>query len=779
MAAETPWPQEIDSGTLIVRVYQPQLDSWNGSLLKARAAISLQEGRDGAPTYGIVHAQARTLVDKQQRLVTLDQLDVLRIDLPSASERAPEVSQLIEAENARKQRTIALDRLEAALEINATELTDSRATVRNDPPRLLFATTPSMLIYIDGPPAYRALSDTRYERIVNTRPLVVRDTSGVHYLKVFDGWMTATSLHGPWSVAAQPPPDLDAVLNAAVESRQVDLLTGRSDPEQAAPSLRTSAPTIHVATQPTELVVTDGEPKWTPIAGTQLLYAENTTGNLFQLVTDQKTYVLVSGRWFRAPGTSGPWEFIAANQLPKDFASIPDDSPKENVKASVAGTAQAQEAAIAATIPETAAIDRSTAKLSPPVFDGEPKLQPIDGTPLQYVANSATPIIRVSADDYYAVENAVWFTANSVNGPWSVATSVPPVIYTIPTGSPLHYVTYVKIYNVEGDTVYAGYAPGYGGEYVDPVTHVVVYGTGYHYTPWIGTAWYGPPVTYGCGVALRYTPWTGWTVGFGFGWTWGPATVAVGWGWGAYPWWGAYGWGWSWGPAMYPVYPVPYWHGAAAGARGAMAWGPGGWVGTTGNMYRRWGQTASVSRASRGYDAWTGNAWASNAGMAYNSRTGTLAAGQRGATANVHTGRYAAGARGSATNAATGVAAATRQGTVGNARSGQDFSAGQSAISDPRTGAATSAGHVSGEQGTIGRVGDDVYAGRDGEVYQRTNEGWQQLDRSQRPEQRPETRPDVQQQLDRDYSARAAGADRYAGRQSSARSMSRQGGRRR
>lgn len=784
MAPETPWPHEITSGDVILRVYQPQLDSWDGSLLKVRAAMSLQQGQDGAPTYGIVHAQARTLVDKQQRIVTLDDLQVLRADLPSAQDRAEEVTQLIEKDNANKQRTIALDRLEAALEINAAESTVSTPALHNDPPRLLFSTTPAMLIYIDGTPTYRAVSNTSYERVVNTRPLVVRDKTGVHYLKIFDGWMTARTLQGPWSVAASPPQALEAVLKTAVDSRQVDLLTGQADPEQPAPSLKTTAPAIYVATQPTELIVTDGEPKWTPIAGTQLLYAENTTGHVFKLVTDQNTYVLVSGRWFRAQQTSGPWEFVAADKLPKDFANIPDDSPKENVKASVAATPQAKEAAIAATIPETAAVDRSAAKLSTPKFDGEPKLQPIEGTSLQYVANSATPIIRVSASSFYAVENAVWFTATSVNGPWTVATSVPAVIYTIPSSSPLHYVTYVKIYNVEGNTVYVGYTPGYQGEYVDPITHVVVYGTGYYYTPWVGTVWYGPPVTYGFGVALRYTPWTGWTVGFGFGWAWGAATVAVGWGWGAYPWWGAYGWGWHWGPAMYPVYPVPYWHGgAAAGPRGAMAWGPGGWVGTTGNMYRRWGSTASVSRASGGYNAWTGNAWASNAGMAYNSRTGTLAAGQRGATSNVYTGRYASGARGSATNTRTGVTGATRQGTVGNARTGQEISGGQSAIYDPRTGTGTTAGHISGEQGTIGRVGDDVYAGHDGGVYRHSDDGWEQLDRSSSPESRPESRPepraDVQQQLDRDLSARSSGADRYAGRQSSSRSMPRGGGGRR
>jgi len=78
----------------------------------------------------------------------------------------------------------------------------------------------------------------------------------------------------------------------------------------------------------------------------------------------------------------------------------------------------------------------------------------------------------------------------------------------------------------------AGYTPGYYGTVVSNGT--VVYGTGYAYPPHVGsTVWYGPPITYGCGVGVTYTPWTGWTYGFGFGWSWG--TVTVGWGWGAYP----------------------------------------------------------------------------------------------------------------------------------------------------------------------------------------------------------------------------------------------------
>lgn len=118
---------------------------------------------------------------------------------------------------------------------------------------------------------------------------------------------------------------------------------------------------------------------------------------------------------------------------------------------------------------------------------------------------------------WYACQDGVWYDSMSANGPWTVATSVPSVIYTIPVSSPLYYVTYVQVYGSSPGEVYEGYTPGYfGTEVADDDT--VVYGTGYDYTPWIGSDWYGPPITWGCGFDDCWTPWLGWGFDCGFGW---------------------------------------------------------------------------------------------------------------------------------------------------------------------------------------------------------------------------------------------------------------------
>src|SRR5207302_1724052 len=101
---------------------------------------------------------------------------------------------------------------------------------------------------------------------------------------------------------------------------------------------------IVVATDPTELIVTNGNPQFTAVpgdAGGQLLYASNTASDLFINQADQRYYVLLSGRWYSAGSLQGPWQFVPSDHLPPAFAQIPADSPKASVLSFVAGTNQA------------------------------------------------------------------------------------------------------------------------------------------------------------------------------------------------------------------------------------------------------------------------------------------------------------------------------------------------------------------------------------------------------------------------------------------------------
>lgn len=748
------WPRDIVSGRTTITIYQPQVDMWNGITLTGRAAVAVKEASAKVPEYGIVRFTAQTHVDKDARLVTLERFTVTHATF-AKGDKGQQWTSLIEARAVTLQ-PIALDRLEAAKEIGVEQHRAESVPVRNDAPKMIFSSVPAMLLPVDGPPAYQEVPGTALSRVFNTRPLILRDKAGTHYLKIFDGWMQAPSVTGPYVVSAAPA-DSDKALKYVIATKTADLLVGgdAADPS-ARPSLaKGPVPQIFVETTPAELIVTEGQPKYTAIEGTALLYAENTTGNIFIDTKDQHAYVLVSGRWFSgASSLSGEWTFIPGDRLPEDFKKIPDTSPKENVKASIPGTPQAEEALIANTIPQTAKVNRRTAKFAP-TFDGTPKLEPIAGTELRYVVNTSLPILLVNNADYYGLQNGVWFVSTTLTGPWLVATAVPAPIYSIPPSSPLHYVTYVHVYDFTPEYVIVGYTPGYYGAFVS--NGVVVYGTGYVYSPWIGTMWYGPPVTYGFGATVTYTPWAGWAIGFGMGWAWGAVTTSVGWGWGPYPWWGPAGWAWA---GAYPwVYSPVY--GAAWGPRGAVAWGPGYWSGTTGNVYSRWGATTAVTRTTGGFDAWTGNRWTGQTGMAYNSRTGTLAAGQRAAVGNAYTGNYAAGARGATYNARTGVATRGSTVTTGNVFTGGEVTTGKGVVTGPGGNSAAVAGFAGsgGNRGGVVVGPNNTYAGVDGNVYRHNDDGsWQQHVGGgwQSANVSPSDR------LLRDSNARAAGEDRWS-----------------
>jgi hypothetical protein len=500
------WPKHVEANGAVVQIYQPQVDTWEGNRLEARAAVSFRAPGASQPTFGVVWIAARTEVDKAAGLVTLEDIKIPKINFPGTPPaKAQDYLRIARGHAPTGVRTVPLAQLEADLAITRATPAPGVA-VSNDPPRIIVSAVPAVLVRIDGQPSLRQTPGSPLLRVINTRALILLDPATGHYdLAARGGWMEAPAVEGPWSAAPTAPAAVEAARRAAAPP-QVDLLEA---PPSAAASA--AAPVVYVSTVPAELIETDGAPAWSPIAGTELLYATNTAAHMFLELKSQFTYLLISGRWFRARTADGPWAYVAPPQLPADFGRIPEQSPAGVVLASVAGTPQAQEAVIANSIPQTATVNRTQARFTA-TYDGPPQFHPIAGTPLTYAANSPTPIIRVDARTYYALYNGVWFVAVAPSGPWLVATGVPAVIYTIPPASPLRYVTYVRVYGATPAVVYVGYTPGYLGTVVTP-DGVVVYGTGVVYTPWVGSVWYPPPPTYGYGAAFAWGATTGFVMG--------------------------------------------------------------------------------------------------------------------------------------------------------------------------------------------------------------------------------------------------------------------------
>jgi hypothetical protein len=636
------WPRFYSTNAYEFAVYQPQISSWPGNQLSGRFVVAARPAGTTNETYGIVSFTARTDVDKANRLVTLENFQMTQLTFPARPAMEDQYRAMLRASLEQSVKIIPLDHLEAILSVSSDMVKAKAQEVMNVPPEIFYSTVPSLLVLVDGPPELQNLKGN-YQRIINTRSILLYNTSLQNYYLFADNqWFTAPVLTGPWTAATVLPSDIKKALAAALATKEVDPMhpTGPEAPVVTK---------IFVSTKPAELIQTTGSANLLSIPGTSLLYVQNTSSAIFYYLNNSNYYVLISGRWFMATSLQGAWAFVSAGELPADFQKIPPDSEKSNVLMSVPGTPEAQEAVIANTIPQTATVQRNQATLQINYY-GAPNFVPINGTLLSYAANSQTPVIMVGTGSYYSCQGGVWFVSTSAQGPWATATWVPPVIYTIPASCPVHYVTYAYVYGYTPSIVYVGYTPGYMGTVLTP-DGVVVYGTGYYYPPAIyGPYWVAWPPTYGYGASFAL----GVTVGFSFGYCGGCAPY-----WGCYHWAGAYGYG--------------YGHCNVNAC----------------NFYTHWG-TAMHAGSSFGYNAFTGNQWATrsassfnpytgahgaiSSGAAFNAYSGNAAAARSGSWYNPSTGRYAYGQTAAAGNVYNGSYARASSGAIGNASNGNSFS---------------------------------------------------------------------------------------------------------
>jgi hypothetical protein len=506
------WPRQVNLPDAAVLVYQPQVSSWVDDRIEFRCVVALKPTGAKQEAFGVVFGNATTHVDKVTRMVALDNLTLSKTNFPTLPDRGAGYTAGLQSAFVAGVRTVALDRLKMSLAASGAK--PALVAVANKPPRVIVSYVPAILVPIDGAPALRPVPGSNgFQRIINTRALIVKSASAPQFfMHVYDGWLMATTLDGPWTRPFIPPTGIDALAKGIAATGVVDLLDGGigANPK---PSLARAIPTIYATQVPAELINFDGQPDFVPIAGTQLRWASNTPGDVLQDTLGNAYYILLAGRWFRSATLTGPWTFVASNALSPDFTRIPPTSLAGAVLTTVSGTPQAQEAVIENFIPQTATVPLRNGPEFTPKFDGVPKFTPIAGTTLAHAANATAPVIQVGPGSFYSLAAGIWFTATQPMGPWAIATSVPNEIYSIPPSSSLFYATFVHIYGASTDVVHEGYTPGYLGAMIGS-GGTVVYGTGYAYPSWVGNAWYATPATYGVSATPIYNPGTGYTYGF-------------------------------------------------------------------------------------------------------------------------------------------------------------------------------------------------------------------------------------------------------------------------
>jgi len=491
---ELQWPRSISIPRGEIVIYQPQPETFEGNKLTARAAVALTVKEQPEPVFGAIWMEARVRTDRDNRTVDLEEVKITNAKFPDVEEsKIAGFKETVARGILGWNLTLSLDQLLTGLEL-VEKARAASEDLKTDPPEIIFKTHPAVLITIDGEPRLQVVENSTLMRVINTPFFLVLDTERKTYYLQGDGqWFQSSDAKGPYEGTFVVP---DGVKKLS----ESELAGAEQEPDSG--EKRDRRPEIIVATGPAELIVSDGEPTYTPIEGTGLLYMSNTEIDVIMEISTQRRFVLLSGRWYAAASMSGPWTHVPPDQLPGDLARIPPGSPKEHLLASIPGTNEAREAVLEASIPQTAAIDRkATIQVA---YDGDPRFENVEDTGMQYAVNTSSSVFRVGGK-YYCCDEGVWYVGGAPLGPWIVCDSVPGVIYTIPPGNPHYNVRYVYVYDSTPTVVYVGYTPGYVGCYV--YRGVVVFGTGYWYRPWYRRYYYPRVWTWGFGV--RYNPWTG------------------------------------------------------------------------------------------------------------------------------------------------------------------------------------------------------------------------------------------------------------------------------
>ncbi len=169
------------------------------------------------------------------------------------------------------------------------------------------------------------------------------------------------------------------------------------------------------------LVAYDGAPVLEPIDGSRLQRVSNTPYAVVQDPARRTYYLRGSNLWYTAKDPLGPWN--VTDSVPADVAgALPPDT-------STADPGQGEPPAIVTATEPTELI----------AFDGEPLLEPLVGSRLLYVTNTESDVLRyVDTQSLYVLLSGRWYTARSEQGPWTYVApdQLPDAFRQIPPDSP-------------------------------------------------------------------------------------------------------------------------------------------------------------------------------------------------------------------------------------------------------------------------------------------------------------------------------------------------------
>ncbi len=174
--------------------------------------------------------------------------------------------------------------------------------------------------------------------------------------------------------------------------------------------LKNDPPKVILSQSPAVLILIDGEPAYRPVEGTRYTRVVNTPA-LMLFDSSAGIFYLDGGPWWMtASSLKGPW--TAAPNPPQDLDDIRKQFTRDEDKEPVSQTAKSS-------APNPPAVYVSTVPAELLVTRGEPTYAPIPKTSLLYITNSDYDIFMdTKTQQYYTLIAGRWFRAKSIEGSW-------------------------------------------------------------------------------------------------------------------------------------------------------------------------------------------------------------------------------------------------------------------------------------------------------------------------------------------------------------------------
>lgn len=202
----------------------------------------------------------------------------------------------------------------------------------------------------------------------------------------------------------------------------------QNEPASGVP-LKNDPPQIFVSYKPAILLDVDGQPVRAPIENTNLEAVVNTHWRLFFDKPQSSYFLLVGQQWLRSSELPSHWSAAA---LPADMAILPGKPGWDDLKAVIPPPAAPARAVIPA-------VFYSEKPAEVILFDGQPQFVQVEGTRLKYAQNTSSYVfLYAPTKHYYYLTAGRWYAASSLSGPWTFATTnLPEDFANIPSESPI------------------------------------------------------------------------------------------------------------------------------------------------------------------------------------------------------------------------------------------------------------------------------------------------------------------------------------------------------